>query len=554
MTVTKYTVSREGGLRPEGEDVGLKYDLSERAKCPEAFLLSEKEIVLVHKARQLLQVVFEPYNKVEDKSFTKDLRVKIGLEYIELLRRKRISITKLKKAIYKLDNSQYWSVYLTEVKIKNGFLQRFKVIISNPDIKVAPDNIIDNKTHPSYFEAKNRADQAKAIGIPEMYFYISEFALDTLKILSVFFSCTVDSTSTKTEQVIDDSTDPFYSVINSKPLNAFYSIGQNIKTPEVKKERNEKGKQIEITEYATNIGVTLSFKAINPFDSVGDISVGDPNTDKLLLQGQLACVKTKQQAVEIPLRDFMKFRGLNDSKSALSQARQACKTLLGAKYILEAESETASLYGGINYVQECYVGKNSNKDGNRIYINFSDKLYQHIIEYADQGRQIEKLDKRVATIPNNQTTAYHIFRVFSSHLRGNVDRPTSHRLSVKTLLGYCLLPLYPFKDSDVGKTGYLPLRRQASQKIIDPFIKALEYLVDNGFFTEWTFTHTNGNPLTPTETTEVYNDFNLFYSLNVDVKLSNEPDYNHLIENKAKQRDKAEKAKKTTKQAKKSGT
>lgn len=554
MSVTKYNFTPDG-LVPDNVDVGIKADLLEWAKCPEAFLLSDSEIVLVNKARQLLQDMFKQYINVDKKDFTKELRKQLGLEYIELLKRKRVSITKLKKLTDKLQTMQYWSAYLTEVKIKNGIIQRFKVITSNPDIKVSPDNIIDKTTHPKYFEAENRGQQAKAIGIPDMYFYISEIDLDVLRILTVIFSYEAKPDS-KVKPIPEES-DIFYSVISSNQLNGFSAIGSNIKNPEVKTTRNEKGKQIELTEYATNIGVTLSFADFNPFNCTDkDISVGDPNTDKLLLQIQLTCRKTQKQSFEIPFADFMKFRGLSDKKSALDQAKQGCNTLLSARYILESENDKVSVVGGVNYVQECYVvtqGKQSGK-GNTIYVNLSDKLYNHIISLNDKGQQIEQLDKRAVTIPNNQQTAYNIFRVYSRHLRQNADRPTSHRLSVKTLLSYCSsLPLYPYNDSDKGKKDYLRKRSEAKDRIISKFVKALDYLVDNNYFNEWTFTKTNGTPLTDTELSKVFDDYSLFSSLNVDVKFTNEPDYNHLIESKTKQKAKADKVKKNN-QAKNKGT
>lgn len=558
MTVTKFNFTREGMIPDEpGTSVGdvvTRMTLDEWRKCPEAFLLSDTEDVLVNKARRLLQDVMERYKNVDKKSLNKEVKTRICVEYIEQAKKKRISIAKLKNLTYKLQNSRYWSVCLTEVKIGNGIIERFRVLTSDPDLRVSPDNIIDKNSHPAYFEATNQADRARALGIPELYYYVPDIELDTLRILSVIFKYEPDLQE-RTAVKSEDS-DVFLSVINTKPLNALYSIGKNVKSPEVTKGHNERGKQIDITEYATNLGISISFSDFNPFGTSKEISVGDPNTDKLLIQTQLTCRKTRQKAFEISLTDFMTFRGITDRKTALEQAKKACETLSRARVVIDSDTDKGSVYGFTNYVQECYVVKSSNKGGNKIYINLSDKLYSHILSFSDQGRQIEQLDKRVATIPNNQQTAYNIFREFSSHLRMNPDRSTSHRLSVNTLLNYCsLLPIYPIKDSDIGRPGYLPLRRQAKQKIIEPFTKALEWLVSNNFIKEFTFTHPNGKGLTKAELSRVYDDYNLFSSLNVDVIFTNEPDYDHLIENKAKQRAKADKVKKTkSKQSKKEGT
>ncbi len=553
MTVTKYHITSEGFIPYQKVDkngVVVEYvSVSERDKCPNAFLLSEDESQYVGRARQVMIDVLNKYANIPPESTDVDpveFTQAVNREIVTALQKKRLSIRRLKALSYKLQSSLYWSLRLIEVKISNGFMQRYRLTTSDPDRY--PEIDIDRTTHPDFFKADNLLDRAKALGIPDIYFYIGDNDLNTLLALKFTFDdLQGDNAGVTSTSIPEDLT--YLTVISDPILNAFSSIGRNVKTPTVKKGRNEKGRQIDITEYATNIGITLSFEDYNPFNAGGDISVGDPNTDKLILQINQIVRKSKQQSFEIPMSDFMSFRGISDRKTALSKAKKACDTLLSAKYRVNSDD----IHGGVNYVQECYVvtkGKQSGRGGNKIYVNLSDKLYQHIILYADEGRQIEQLDKRSVTIPDNYTTAYNIFRKYSSHLRTNPDRPTSHRLSVKTLLDYSCLPIYPTTNAENGKAGYLRFPSEAKDRIIRPFVEALEYLVDNGFFTQYTFTHTNGQPLTNDEVVSVYDDYKLFSSLNVDVIFTNEPDYTHLIGERSRQKSKADKVRKSTNKTK----
>lgn len=529
--------------------------LDELRANPEAFLLSEAEDVLVTKARQVLQILNDRYKDVAKKDFDRDVKAQFYADFISQAKAKRLPITKLKNLVYKFQGSQYWTVLFIGIEFTNDDVyERQRLITSNPDVRLSHDNIIDMKTCPEYYKATTRAEKAKALNIPDLFYYVPAVELDTLSILTALFKYESDLQKSPATKAEDDL---FFHVINTPQLNALWAIGKNAKEPKTKKGRNEKGKEISIAEYATNLGVTLSFEDFNPFSQSKEVSIGEPNADKLLLQAQLICAKTQRQDFEISLTEFMKFRQLKDRKSAIEQAGRACETLLKASYKIYAESESGSLRGGINYVQECYAnlkGKNSGRGGNTIYIRLSDKLYRHILEMSCKGQQIEQIDKRAVTIPNNQGTAYNIFRLFSSNYRWNTDSKRSHRLSVQTLLNYSVLPLYPAKSEDVGKDNYLRKQCEAGAKIITPFVKSLDYLVDKGFFSEYTFTHSKGKPLTDKELTKMYDDYNLFASLYVDVILTNEPDYSLLNESKVKQKVKDEKASKAkSKQSKKRG-
>lgn len=561
--MSKYKITTEGLIpdnkgifdnttRPDGFSIGN--EKIERNKCPEAYLLTDTEATLVDRARAVIWTILDKYKGIAPEDYTTEVSLQVVFDVIAGFKKKRLPVKKLRALVDKYKNSQYWSISLKQIKItaKAGTVGTFLVKTSNPD--QVPEFEFTKTTHPSFFEADNQHDRAKALNIPDLYYYLLPSELDILEAVRYAFEL-VDTYENKNDTKVDTTPEIFLQVVSSPVTNALYGIGSNVRkvTPEdVKKERDKHGKQIDITEYMSNMGVPVQFENFNPFNNSRDITVGDPNTDKLLLQAQLVCIKTGQQAFEIPLSDFKTFRGLSDSKSALDQAKRACSTLLSARISVIAEDKHKGIIGGTNYVQECYVitqGQRSGK-GNRIYINLSDKLYRHILLKSTEGQQIEQLDKRVAQIPNNQQTAYNIFRAYSTHLRSNVNRTTSHRLSVSKLLDYCsLLPLYPVNDSDLGKPNYLKYRSQAKDKIIRPFTNALDWLEDNQYIKHWTFTHTNGKPPTDDELKLVYDDYNLFSSLNVDVVFTNEPDYTHLLGAKAKRDTKTDKSKKRGKTA-----
>ena len=279
----------------------------------------------------------------------------------------------------------------------------------------------------------------------------------------------------------------------------------------------------------------MQFEELNPLQEQGLVSVGDPNTDKLLLQAEAASIRTGEKKVCIPISEFMQLRNLKDNKTANQKARAACEILLRATVIIDETTAGASRYGGFHYVQKCFVESRPGKQGNMIYITFSDDVYNHIQKFAKEGRQLEKIDAKIFRIPDNQGTAYNIARKFSSHMRINAEKPTACRLSVKKLLAYCSrLPLYPSNSADFGKENYIRKPSEATTRIIKPFIEALEYLVNENILQQYTFTHEGGKPLTKKELKRLEEDYFYFCSVNVEVEFFDDPDYSHLIENKTK--------------------
>ena len=557
MTVKKYQITSEGLIDANRFSEKRRGDPEERNKCPEAFLFSIEEAKTLYNIRDIIIDVNSKYSDIPKNSFTDEIINKILDEYIAEIERKRISKRALIRMNEKAKNGATWTAtafYKFGAKNKPFTQEFYKISTSNPE--QIPDRIISVETCPAYYEAKNQADRARALGINELYQYVSSIELNVLQSLNLIIIKINENKQAQKDAKPGASLaticsgDKFYNIVSSNITNAINSIGTNAKRPIIRKGRNKQGQQIDIAEYMTNAGLKISFDDFNPFTNSGFLTVGDPNTDKLLLQAQLIARETKQQAFEISINDFMSFRGISDNKTANESARAACEMLTRARLEIDASTKNTSIFGGLNFVQECYVISQSGAGGNKIYINFTDKVYKHILELSAKGQQIEQLDRNIVLIPNKQNTAYNIAREFSRNLRINAGGKTSHRLSVKTLLSYCpLLPLYPENKEDAKKDNYLDYPSQAPDRIIKPFIKALTYLTEEDtankqykVFESYTFTDKNDKPLSAAKLTAAKHDYKIFINLYVNVVFANEPNYTNLIERKIKRAEQAEKA------------
>lgn len=562
MTVKKFYPTPEGILDDNRYQEKRRGDPEQREKCPEAYLLTVKEAKTLYTIRDIILDVTVKYSGMiagaDPEKEQERIKRNLNPEQIEGIKqdeiiaeieRRKISVKLLRNITEKAKAAATWTA-VSQFKIgqKGSPLIQEYFLIQTTTPEQIPDRAITPENCPEFYSAENQAEKARALNIPELYLYVSPVELNILHDLNILIERIDIVKQAQINEprtgVKNPETEKFYSVINSNVMNALYSMGANVKKPTVKKARDEKGRQMELTEFINNLGDTVSLKDFNPFNNGESIiSVGDPNADKLLLQIEILTMQTRRQEFDIPISDFIRFRGLSEKKSdkATDKARKACTTLANAQLTIDHSNETASLFGIINYMQECYVLSKKGRGGNLIHVKLSDKLYEHIISMSDSGQFIEQLDKSGMQIPDNYGTAYNIWRKFSSNNRIKAGERASHRLSVKTLLSFTLLPLYPVNDADIGKPYYLRYRSEAKERIIKPFIEALEYLVDNKIFKEYTFTKANGKKLNDAELEQLNDNFALFSSLNIDVVFTNEPDYTHLIENKAKQKTKAEK-------------
>ena len=513
----------------------------ERQNDSTFFLLSESESKLLNKAYLLIEKnSFDIFSLSDPKTKKpeKDKMQEIVKKTIEDFKNNKLSIKKLRAISDRTKTALFWYVY----NISDNY---YLISIVNQD---KFNNIEVNKEH-AFFAADNMRARAAALGLSDLYLYVSRFELSMLNSLFGLFNV-YDSLNNQLTPVIDST--PFYSFVSSPILNALSDIGANAKKPTITKKKNEHGQQITIAEYLTKSGGLVKFQDFTPFAAGGFITVGDPNTDKLLFQAQLKAMQTGQQYIEIPITtEFKEFRKLTDNKSALEQAEQACMILRRAGYDINIQDNSGAIVGGWNYVQKCFVEHRGNKAGNIIIIEFTNDVFGHIMTLSKKGQQIEQLDKKIMTIPDNQSHAYNIARKMSHHVRFNADKNNSHIIGVKTLIDSCpLLPLYPESSQDAGKENYLRFKSEASERIIKKVVRALDFLCSYGILESYKLKKSKGAALTNEEKKQAYKDYELFISLNVEFKFSNEPNYQKLIESKAQapKREKQSNRKKSNKE------
>lgn len=509
-----------------------------------AFLLTEKESRAIEKAAVFITKM-ELFNQtITGLIENPETMQRLAAECINAFQAAKLNIKKLRGLSEKISSGLYWSIKpeLEQKEDANGVKVTagkpiFNIIISTEeDVK----NISLDTKH-AFFKAETMQERAAALGLSDLYLYISSFELNILELLRLLFDIYDAKQKAEPIRSAQNIGGAFYPILSTNIFNALSSIGANAKNPTIKKKRSEQGREYSITDYCTSAGINISFSDFSPYAAGGFICVGDPNTDKLLLQAQLITAQTGKKELEISISDFMKFRGYSNNyrKEAIEKARQACERLSRAGSDVDISDNAASIKGRWNYTQKCFVTQTENHGANKIIIVWTDDILEHIIKFTSKGQQIEQFDKNIISIPDNQSPAYNIARKFSRHTRSNAGKNNDHKLSVQTLLDACpTLPLYTENYKEIPqelKTNYIKYPSQAPARIIEPFIDALEYITSKKpILKSYKFKNKSGHPLTDAELSEARKNYKAFISLFVEVAYMNEPDYKHLIEQKAK--------------------
>lgn len=535
--------------------------LKDREQHPEDYLFTAAEFKLIYKAREAVIDIADRYHNAIKENFTPDLQAQMLIEYAAAFRRRRIPLTKMRKLAEKAAEGRYWSLELKKVKLFGKYganpYEIFELTTNTPEEypprEITPDNC------PEYYKAASIASKAQALGIPAFYRFVSIPELNIINSLNVIIAqiqaaeeqARADAEANealKAAQSLADYKDTLLPLVSSPILNARNNIGSNARKPaESSKRLNEKGEQISIFEFQSN-NVDFVLESAAPIKNVL-LTVGDPNTDKLIKQALYITMQTGAQKVVITSEDFKTFRKLKDRKTITENMNDATLGAEISRYREHTITPQTTKRKSIPYFKSVEY-ESKRRAGSKITLEWNDEIYEHINTYTRAGTQIMLYDPRINYLPNNKRTEYNIINKMTEHTRTNAGRPNAHTLKVKTLLDVChMLPLYPETKEEQGQEGYLKFPSQAPEKIIIPFVGALDFITeptqpcaDYQYLKIYKFTKAKGQELTPGELSEALKDYKKFINLNIEYKFTNEPDYTHLIDAKAKRQELAAQA------------
>ena len=478
------------------------------------YVLNKGQSDYLQKAVNLQDTVLHGYINVdEDKLKTAEMQTEMLQAVCKAFKEKRISCRSLLRYYNRLQSLKYWSLSLTNIEINKGddkhTAYSFEIVSNIEDINGRTVRTDDN---PEAFGTTDIKKQASLLQIPEDTLYISHadlFALDRLRPVCLY----------ATESIPEDGKD-FWSMKSSPVLDVFSGVGSPALKNKELQQSDFGGK--DMYEIVSATGVRLYIDK----DQYSPLLFRSPNMDKLIKQLNHKAMTEgyRSKTVTLTLAEIMDARGVTDRK-------ELNKSIVSALNGLFSISLTYANSQG-DFKKRRIIQAIDGNDGHgrghsaQYSVTYSDDYWNHMRTTP----QVAQLPTEILKIPNNQPNAYYFATAFYEQKRRNAGKPygIENKLSVKRLLCYAGIRSYDeLKD-----------KAQAAQLIIEPFIKALDYLEDKEILTyelqhsARDATDSNGVTLTDEELDRVYRDYAFFSSLVVKVTWRKEADYTHLLQAK----------------------
>ena len=263
--------------------------------------------------------------------------------------------------------------------------------------------------------------------------------------------------------------------------------------------------------------------------------------------------------MKIPVREYMRYRGLTDVRAAGRQIKKDLQVLVhtSLSYTPQSQSkqkQAIAPFGWCNIFDfaECiYLGEHIEANWKNELIDIAKmqslKVYQRKLDdtkskwiYTEKvlfKSSVALYPIQLLMLQNRSTpTAYYLGKKFTDHKAMNAGKPNENKIKVNTLLE--CVPCLPSKEEVMAKG------RQLMQRIITPVEDGLNELVNVGVFKEWCFLDAQGKRYE-----ESVMNFSIFETLSVQVAWNDYPTTFDIYKNKVR-RNTLPKAKKQNRKTK----
>ena len=239
------------------------------------------------------------------------------------------------------------------------------------------------------------------------------------------------------------------------------------------------------------------------FNSPGDLGAGLKTTTHRLVDAlmiKFTELGSKEQAVMLPLDEYMRQCGLKNTTEMRRQVKADLKTLTNMRVSFQKSSNREQ---SMQDIQLCTDVKLKN---NIIYFTFSPEFFiiMKTMPVMPYPEMLFKIDLK------KNPNSYYFLKKISEHKKMNYFKKNADTISVKTLLG-CTPELPSYEE--VANSD-----RAVGRRILEPFERDMTELEE---ILSWEYCHSNGTKLTEAELSNFT--YHIFYGLLIKIKWHNYP-------------------------------
>lgn len=361
----------------------------------------------------------------------------------------------------------------------------------------------------------------QGLGIPEQYKFLPVRELEPLTILDTVYSILRKRGKTKKK------VEPGFLAIPTNPhTEALVRAGKKAYftgTDSTEQRFTSNGMQT-VTTREIRVGKTGKERFFLSDDAIALFPKHREHAYKIMRLMANGVITTGSSEGVLTLKYVMQTLGLKDKKYAKNILKNSAKILGGYATEIDERGTDAEpgAYGRRNAFQEVQYVPTKGPVGARVEYLWNEKLSGELLHRST----IEHTHESVFTLTGNN---FLVIDEMLRNYRKNIGTVQENRISVDTLLGVTnITTMEELKERDRQdeEQGVKAKKRvhQASQKIIAPFDKILENLVDKGFLLEFQYeypaTARKGQILTEEDIERRRTDYLFFKGLIVNYKIN----------------------------------